>query len=184
MSARKKAASPPEQDRVADDTLVRPAETPTPAPEKPAPQLVATEVGGGTALGHAVWLMTQIPAYRYTFLADLEWMVMPPILLKQDQLFNVDGKVAAFAAWASVSEEVEARLQQPNPRLARIDWECGDRVRLAILFARFGHTEIVLKKRLTRSLIGRPCKMHRGIRKVTVGKLWYGTLAKPDNKWL
>lgn len=76
---------------------------------------------GGTAPRHAVWLMMQMPADRYTFLGDLEWMVMPPIVLKQHQLFNMEEKVVALAARAYVSEEVEARLQQPNPRLAPMD---------------------------------------------------------------
>lgn len=144
MSARKKAASPPEQDRVADDTLVKPTETPPPEPKKTAPQLVAAQVGGGTALGHAAWLMMQMRAFRYTFLGDLEWMVMLPILLRQYQLFNLDGNVVAFAAWAYVSEEVEARLQQRSPRIAPAHGKCGDRLWLITLVAPFGRGELVI----------------------------------------
>ena len=34
-------------------------------------------ITGGTALGHAVWLMMKMPNYRHVFLSDLEWMLLP-----------------------------------------------------------------------------------------------------------
>ena len=61
------------------------------APRNPASDAV---------LGQVVWLMMNMPQYRHVFLADLEWMVLPPILLKQYRLFRAGDHVVAFAAWA------------------------------------------------------------------------------------
>jgi cytolysin-activating lysine-acyltransferase len=73
-------------------------------------------------------------------------MVLPPIMLGQFRVFFADGRAVAFAAWASLSAEAEARLQEPNPRLAPIDWKSGDRLWLVNLFAPFGHGEAALKE--------------------------------------
>jgi hemolysin-activating ACP:hemolysin acyltransferase len=81
--------------------------------------------------------MLQMPAFRHVFLADLEWMVLPPILLNQFRLLRDGNRIVAFAAWASLSEEAEARLQQPNPRLSPAEWKSGDRLWLVHLFAPF-----------------------------------------------
>src|SRR5476649_235653 len=44
------------------------------------------------AFGQAVWLMMNIPAYRHMFLTDLEWMVLPPIMLGQFRVFFAEGR--------------------------------------------------------------------------------------------
>jgi len=118
-------------------------------------------ITGGTALGHAVWLMMQMPNYRHVFLGDLEWMVLPPILLNQFRLFNADNKVVAFAAWAYLSEDAEKRLQESSPRLAPADWKSGDRLWLIDVFAPFGHAELALKELRETALKGKSFKMHR-----------------------
>lgn len=112
-------------------------------------------------LGQAVWLMMRMPQYRHVFLADLEWMVLPAILLKQYRLFHADNRVVAFAAWAYLSEAVEQRLQAPNPRLAPADWKSGDRLWLIDLHAPFGHQELALKELRATSFQDKPFKMHR-----------------------
>jgi cytolysin-activating lysine-acyltransferase len=112
-------------------------------------------------LGQVVWLMMQMPAYRHVFLADLEWMVMPPVLLNQFRLFRVENRIVAFAAWAYLSEAVEKRLQEPNPRLAPVDWKSGDRLWLIHLFAPFGHTEATLVDLEKTTFAGKAFKMHR-----------------------
>src|SRR6516225_1359244 len=90
-----------------------------PQPSATAPRNPASDA----VLGQVVWLMMNMPQYRHVFLADLEWMVLPPILLKQYRLFRAGDHVVAFAAWAYLSEEAEARLQGPNPRLAPAEWK-------------------------------------------------------------
>jgi cytolysin-activating lysine-acyltransferase len=120
-----------------------------------------TPITGGTALGNAVWLMMNMPNYRHVFLSDLEWMVLPAILLNQYRLFNADGKVVAFAAWAYLSEAVEKRLQEADPRLAPAEWKSGDRLWLIDLFAPFGHAEAALAELRQSAFAGKSFKMHR-----------------------
>lgn len=114
-----------------------------------------------TVLGHAVWLMMNMPQYKHVFLIDLEWMVLPPIVLGQYRLFRVENRVVGFAAWAYLSEAVEARLQEPNPRLAPTEWKSGDRLWLIDLHAPFGHQEVALKELRETALKGHRFKMHR-----------------------
>ena len=121
----------------------------------------ATHPPADAVLGQVVWLMMNMPQYRHVFLADLEWMVLPPILLNQYRLFRVGERVVAFAAWAYLSEAVEARLQGPNPRLAPSEWKSGDRLWLIDLHAPFGHQEPALKELRETALKGKTFKMHR-----------------------
>jgi cytolysin-activating lysine-acyltransferase len=111
--------------------------------------------------GQVVWLMMNMPQYRHVFLTDLEWMVLPPIKLNQYRLFRVGNHVVAFAAWAYLSEAAEARLQEPNPRLAPADWKSGDRLWLIDLHAPFGQQELALKELRETALKGKIFKMHR-----------------------
>lgn len=125
-----------------------------------------TAASPGTAppdavFGQVVWLMMNIPAYRHVFLTDLEWMVLPPILLGQHRLFRAENRIVAFAAWAYLSEAAETRLQEPNPRLAPADWKSGDRLWLVDVFAPFGHQEVALKELRETAFAGKTFKMHR-----------------------
>ena len=112
-------------------------------------------------LGHVVWLMMNMPIYRHVFLSDLEWMVMPPILLGQYRIYRQGGRVVAFLAWAHLSEAAEARLQEPAPRLAPADWKSGDRVWLVNIFAPQGHAEAAVEELKRTALAGKSFKMHR-----------------------
>src|SRR5438105_11463554 len=111
--------------------------------------------------GQVVWLMMNMPQYRHVFLTDLEWMVLPPIKLNQYRLFRAGNHIVAFAAWAYLSEAAEARLQEPNPRLAPADWKSGDRLWLIDLHAPFGQQELALKELRETALKGKTFKMHR-----------------------
>src|SRR5262245_46848392 len=62
-------------------------------------------------LGEIVWLLTQSPQHKQAFfLADLEWMAMPPILLQQFRMFYAKDKPIGVILWAFVSDEVAGRL--------------------------------------------------------------------------
>ncbi len=106
-------------------------------------------------LGQVVWLMTGTPALKYAFITDLEWMVLPPILLGQCRMMYQNGRPVAFAAWASVSEEVEKRIEKLQMKLAPAEWRSGDRVWLVNIVAPFGHAEKMLKELKTTALAGK-----------------------------
>jgi cytolysin-activating lysine-acyltransferase len=77
--------------------------------------------------GEIVWLMTQSPQHKHFALADLEWMVMPALLLNQYRLFHNEGRPIGAALWAFLSEEAEAKLSMSPPRLRPDEWKSGDR---------------------------------------------------------
>jgi cytolysin-activating lysine-acyltransferase len=89
-------------------------------------------------LGEIVWLMSQSAEFKHYLIADLEWLVMPPILLRQFRLFYHEGKPVAVVLYAFVSEEVEQRLDAGAPTLRPGDWKSGERGRIVKTIALFG----------------------------------------------
>lgn len=90
--------------------------------------------------GEMVWLMSQSPTHKHFAVADLEWMIMPPILLEQFRIFRGPDRPLGFALWAFLSEEAEARFDQAaregrGGRLRPDDWRSGDRPWLVELVA-------------------------------------------------
>lgn len=75
-------------------------------------------------MGEIVWLLTQSPAHRYLTLGDLEWMLMPPVLLGQYKIFRNEDQVVGAALWGYLNEEAEERLKATG-RLAPQDWGNG-----------------------------------------------------------
>ncbi len=89
--------------------------------------------------GKAVMAMMMIPRYRSQSLADLQHLVLDPML--QDRMaFAYPGKseeqpkteMAAFAIWASVSEDADKRIREQLAagvfpiRLKTEDWNSGN----------------------------------------------------------
>ena len=89
-------------------------------------------------LGPVTWLMMNQSHTRHVFLADLEWRVMPPLVLEQAKVFMNGVMPTCFASWAFLSEEAVARYRQPPHRLAPADWKSGDKVFLVDLVAPYG----------------------------------------------
>ncbi|MBL6953056.1 MAG: toxin-activating lysine-acyltransferase [Alphaproteobacteria bacterium] len=61
-------------------------------------------------LGQAAWVMMRSAPHRHLFVADLEWLLLPPIACKQFRLWRRENMPVAFASWALLSDEAEARL--------------------------------------------------------------------------
>jgi cytolysin-activating lysine-acyltransferase len=108
------------------------------APTPPPQNLTVSEVFGQTT-----WLMTQSRGHRNMFISDLEWMVMPPILLRQFRLFPGKEQPLGIAFWAQLSDEASQRLEQGG-RLKPDDWKSGDNLWLVELLAPFGQQDAML----------------------------------------
>lgn len=106
----------------------------------------ATSPKMATLLGEIVWLLTQSPAHRHLFLADLEWTVMPALKLRQVYLFRSKERIVGFAAWAKISEEVEKRLSCGVNRLAPHEWNSGENLWLMDLVTPFGGAEHMISE--------------------------------------
>ena len=94
----------------------------------------------------AIWLLTQSPEYKYMFLADLDWAIIPPYLLNQYRIFYKDEKPMASVCWATVNDEVLARLKKLGTRIRPREWNCGEHVVVMGVVAPFGGGEQVLEE--------------------------------------
>ncbi len=86
------------------------------------------------AFGQIIAIMMRAKRHQYTFLSDLEWMVLPAITTGQfaiaEQRHKDSGLTSPRAAilWASVSDEVDQRLSANRSgaiRLKPSEWSSG-----------------------------------------------------------
>jgi cytolysin-activating lysine-acyltransferase len=96
-------------------------------------------------LGPVTWLMLQQATGRQTLLGELEWRVMPALMLDQAKLYLKDEAPVAFVSWARLSEEVAQRYQTAPHQLTMADWASGEQIWLIDVFTPFGGAREVLK---------------------------------------
>jgi cytolysin-activating lysine-acyltransferase len=89
-------------------------------------------------LGEITWLMTQSPRHKSIPLGDLEWLVMPAILLKQFRIFYKGEQPVGVALWALVDEIVAKRVDAGDTRLTAVEWKSGSHMRIVDVVAPFG----------------------------------------------
>lgn len=151
--------------------------TSAPADRKKSAQAAPAAVGGGAPvdgtkptvshmLGEIVWLLSQSPLHRHFAVADLEWLVMPPLLLEQYRVFRGEQTPVGVALWAYLSQEAEDKLNSGASRLRPDEWKSGDRLWLIELISPFATaenklTETMLAELMQTALQGRRFKMHR-----------------------
>ena len=121
-------------------------------------------------LGELTWLMSQSPMHKHFSIGDLEWIVMPAILLEQFRVFHGEQSPVGFALWANLSEAAEERLNAAamagaGARLRPDEWNSGDRLWLVELCAPFATEENKLTEAMVADLMqnvfpGRTFKMH------------------------
>lgn len=96
-------------------------------------------------LGPVTWLMMQQSHSRHTLLSELEWRVLPALVLDQAKLYVKDGAPVAFASWARFSEAAAQRYRSPPHQLMAGDWASGEQIWLIDVFTPFGGAQDVLK---------------------------------------
>lgn len=89
-------------------------------------------------LGAVAWLMMQQKTTCHTLLSELEWRVMPPLVLDQAKLYLRDEAPVAYVSWARLSQVAAARYQQAPHHLGSGDWKSGDQFWLIDLCTPFG----------------------------------------------
>lgn len=95
-------------------------------------------------LGAVAWLMLQQSSTRNSLLADLEWRVMPALVLGQAKLYMREQAPLAYVSWAKLSEDVAQRYRQAPHHLAAGDWKCGEQIWLVDILAPFGGAQELL----------------------------------------
>jgi cytolysin-activating lysine-acyltransferase len=98
----------------------------------PPPKTVAQ------VLGEITWLMTQSPRHKSIPLGDLEWLLMPAILLRQFRIFYQGEQPVGVALWALADELVAKRIDAGDKRLTAVEWKSGTKMCIVELVAPFG----------------------------------------------
>lgn len=99
-------------------------------------------------LGPALWLFARDPMRRFTFIADLDWRLLPPLVLDQCKLYSREGIPWAFVTWARVSDAIDQRLRSAAPVVAPHEWRSGDKLWLIDVVAPFGDAAGIARQAL------------------------------------
>jgi len=159
----------------------KPAAAPKPAAAAAKPAAAASQPGGadpqqGEAasarllfrLGEVMSVLMRAPQYRAAPLAEIQALVLPPLMSGQYLVAEARSKTRGFispvavALWAKVSKEVDKRLSEglDKPiKLAPNEWKSGDIAWLIVLAGNPQAIAPVLKKFQETTLKGQPLKM-------------------------
>jgi hemolysin-activating ACP:hemolysin acyltransferase len=86
------------------------------------------------SIGDMVVVLSRSPAHKHYSLADIEWMVLPPVVAGQFYVAEATHKEYGFrvpiavVTWALVSEEIDQQLRQQTGPLRRLrpdQWNSG-----------------------------------------------------------
>jgi cytolysin-activating lysine-acyltransferase len=129
------------KDSPAPKISTSPTETPAAGDGKPTPltesiRRQAAALRNSLAFTQVVGVLMRSPHYRKYTLADLEWLVIPPLSAGQFRIGEVKpdknqgaAMPVAVVLWASVSEEVDRRLMEADSasfQLKPEEWKSGD----------------------------------------------------------
>lgn len=117
-------------------------------------------------LGPALWLYARDPVRKYMFVADIDWALLPAIVLDQCRLYTKGGLPYAFVTWALVSDAVEARLRSSEPKIAPHEWQSGPHLWVIDAVAPFGAVKDTLDE-LRQTLF--PCRSMKALLPVPGG---------------
>jgi cytolysin-activating lysine-acyltransferase len=133
-------------------------ETPSPEAIKLAIEQAKSVLKKLPLLGPIAWLCMNSPQHRNQFIADLEWRVMPALVLDQAKLYMRDEAPVAYASWAFLSPEAAERYRATG-RLAPGDWKSGSEAWLIDLVAPFGGGGDVINDVKEKVLAGREVRV-------------------------
>ncbi len=110
-------------------------------------------------LGPVVWLYARDERRKWTFIADNDWLMMPPIVLDQCRLYTKSDIPWAYFAWAFVSDEVHQRLNSGTAKIAPHEWRSGSHCWVIDSVAPFGGLDECFTELRSTSLADKP--VHR-----------------------
>lgn len=109
-------------------------------------QAARTELAKLPTLGPVIWLYARDPQRKYTFAADVDWRLLPPLVLNQCKVYTKEELPWAYFSWAFVSDTVHERLQQPGGTIAPHEWNSGNHPWLIDAVMPFGGAEYLLNE--------------------------------------
>lgn len=137
------------------DTADKSSATPPPKPQ----QISAA----AAMLGEAVWLMSRSDAHKHLFMNEIDWLVLPPVQLRQFRIWRRDKQPIGYASWAYLSDEAAARFADgaSGTKLRRIapgEWKSGDQLWLVGVVSPFGAAEGMIKELREKVFAGQKTK--------------------------
>ncbi|KZL22664.1 toxin-activating lysine-acyltransferase [Pseudovibrio sp. Ad37] len=81
-----------------------------------------------STMGQAVWLMTMSEAHKELPIRVVEERIAPALLLRQFKLYSKGNQPVAFLVWASVNDEVKARIENGEKKLDVKEWRSGNNI--------------------------------------------------------
>jgi cytolysin-activating lysine-acyltransferase len=138
-----------------------------PNPERRAKlETAKKERGKRPLLEPVTWLFARAPLRRFTFFADLDWRLLPPLVLDQCKLYTKKaGMPWAFVTWAHVNDGVDHWLSSTSPVIVPHEWHSGKQRSLIDVVAPSGGGQKGCDADVERSLAGperqRVARRHR-----------------------
>lgn len=142
---------------------------------EPSPQLSADELARRAAhskraaavFGEIVHVLMRSDDCKHQMLADLEWLVVPAVRTRQFRIAHAQSKSQGYSApvaavlWASVSDDVDARLaaDPSRIRLKPEEWKSGAIVWIVQASGDARVVGAILKDLLAKDWQGRTVKM-------------------------
>jgi len=115
----------------------------------------------GQAASEVLWLMTQTTSHRHFFIADAEWLIFAPVARSRFRIYRDEkGAPAGCVLWASLSDEVEKRVESGATRLAPADWTSGDNLWIIDVIAPKGKAAGMVDDMRNTVFKGRRFKFH------------------------
>jgi cytolysin-activating lysine-acyltransferase len=105
-------------------------------------------------LGPALWLFGRDALRKFTFVGDVDWLLLPPVVLDQCRLYTKNGIPSAFFTWALVNDAIDARLRSGVNRLAPHEWKSGPHVWFIDMVSPFGSADETVTDLLQGALAG------------------------------
>jgi cytolysin-activating lysine-acyltransferase len=97
-------------------------------------------------LGPVAWLFSRDSRLRYTFMADVDWRLLPPLVLDQCRVYSRQDVPWAYSSWALVNDAVNERLRSNAPLIAPHEWKSGPHPWLIDVVAPFGDALAIAKE--------------------------------------
>ncbi|UWR90345.1 toxin-activating lysine-acyltransferase [Phaeobacter inhibens] len=99
-----------------------------------------------SAFGQAVWLMTISKDHRKLHIEEIEELVTPAVLLQQFKIYMKGKQPIAFLSWATVSDDVKARMDAGNRKLELHEWRSGPNIEIVECVSPFASTEEIKRQ--------------------------------------
>jgi cytolysin-activating lysine-acyltransferase len=110
-------------------------------------------------LGPMVFLLGHHPVKRYSFVGDMEWMLLAPLVLDQVKIYTRNDAPVAFATWAYVSDDIDKRFRAGNLKLGPTEWKSGPHLWLIDLVVPFGSPDDIVKDLRDKVFMGKTVKL-------------------------